>query len=86
MQGHQTQVCATVQEQRGNQTVNLTCYDLYDRSIKLLGENNFPVVLSEIDISVLPWGWTCCRDTDLSDFPEVCWCWCLSSTIVRQTS
>lgn len=44
----------------------------YDAAIKFWGKNKFQVVLSEMDISVLPDGWQCCRNTSLYDYPLVC--------------
>jgi hypothetical protein len=70
-QGHQLHICATKTEKRNGKTVTVDCYDMYDRTIKHWGRNNYDVVLSEIDISVLPFAWDCCRNTSLSDLSAV---------------
>jgi hypothetical protein len=44
----------------------------YDVAFKTFGKNGFEIVFSEWDITSLPDGWSCCRNTSLYDYPPVC--------------
>lgn len=66
-QGHQWHNQGPVTDALGAHT-HVAVADM-ERSIKHWGKTGFKVVMSELDITVLPDGWDCCRNTSLAEYP-----------------
>ncbi|KNC85626.1 hypothetical protein SARC_02199 [Sphaeroforma arctica JP610] len=69
MQGHQYHTEGPTYNEFVGTYVTATI-DEFDYSVKLFGEAGAEVLMTEVDVSVNPEGWSCCRALELESLPE----------------